>query len=105
MGAWLFFGFFAFQTYFIDDEVDEALPFFTAGPAPSGMEGDETTPEMADDMNKAMAEADMPMMDEVDEPMPEMAGPADVTGSRARMMESAPEAQPADEGAEEAQPA
>ena len=68
------FGFFAFQTYFQDDEVDEALPFFTAGPAPSGMAEDETTEEMADDMNKAMAELDMPMTDEVDEPMPEMAG-------------------------------
>ena len=74
VGAWLVFSFFAFQTYFQDDEVDEALPFFAAGPAPSGMAGDETTAEMADDMNKAMAEADMPMVDEVDEPMPEMDG-------------------------------
>ena len=74
VGAWLVFGFFAFQTYFQDDEVDEALPFFTAGPAPSGMAGDETTAEMADAMNEAMAEADMPMVDEVDEPMPEMEG-------------------------------
>ncbi|MCY4424729.1 MAG: DM13 domain-containing protein [Acidimicrobiaceae bacterium] len=76
VGAWLVFGFFAFQTYFQDDEVDEALPFFTAGPAPSGMAGDETTAEMADAMNKAMAELDMPMVDEVDEPMPEMEGTA-----------------------------
>ena len=38
------------------------------------MAGDETTTEMADAMNKAMAEADMPMDDEVDEPMPPMAG-------------------------------
>ena len=68
------FGFFAFQTYFQDDEVDEALPFFTAGPAPSGIAGDETTTEMADAMNKAMADDDMPMVDEVDEPMPEMPG-------------------------------
>ena len=74
VGAWLVFGFFAFQTYFQDDEVDEALPFFTAGPAPSGMAGDETTAEMADAMNKAMDELDMPMTDEVDEPMPEMEG-------------------------------
>ena len=76
VGAWLVFGFFAFQTYFQDDEVDEALPFFTAGPAPSGMAGDETTAEMADAMNKAMDELDMPMIDEVDEPMPEMPGAA-----------------------------
>ena len=70
------FGFFAFQTYFQDDEVDEALPFFTAGPAPSGIEGDETTEDMAKAMNDAMAEDDMPMVDEVDEPMPDMPGPA-----------------------------
>ena len=76
VGAWLVFGFFAFQTYFQDDEVDEALPFFTAGPAPSGIAGDETTTEMADAMNDAMAEDDMPMVDEVDEPMPDMPGPA-----------------------------
>ena len=73
-GAWLFFVYFAFHTILIDEEVEEDLPFFVAGPAPSGMAGDETTEEMADVMNKAMAEADMPMMDEVDEPMPEMAG-------------------------------
>ncbi len=74
VAAWLVFGFFAFQTYFQDDEVDEALPFFAAGPAPSGMAGDETTAEMADAMNKAMDELDMPMTDEVDEPMPDMEG-------------------------------
>ena len=81
VGAWLVFGFFAFQTYFQDDEVDEALPFFTAGPAPSGMAGDETTAEMADAMNQAMDELDMPMTDEVDEPMPEMEGSADASAS------------------------
>ena len=76
VGAWLVFGFFAFQTYFQDDEVDEALPFFTAGPAPSGIAGDETTEAMAKAMNDAMADDDMPMVDEVDEPMPDMPGPA-----------------------------
>ena len=81
VGAWLVFGFFAFQTYFQDDEVDEALPFFTAGPAPSGMADDETTAEMADAMNKAMDELDMPMNDEVDEPMPEMEGTAGASAS------------------------
>ena len=73
VGAWLFFVYFAFHTILIDEEVDEELPF-AAGPAPSGMTGDETTTEMADAMNKAMAEADMPMNDEVDEPMPPMTG-------------------------------
>ena len=77
VGAWLFFVYFAFHTILIDEEVEEELPFFDAGPAPSGMAGDETTEEMADVMNKAMAEADMPMTDEVDEPMPEMEGTPD----------------------------
>ena len=93
------FGFFAFQTYFQDDEVDEALPFFTAGPAPSGMAGDETTAEMAEAMNKAMTELDMPMNDEVDEPMPEMPGPAP-----SQVPEPGVEAPDQAEPAEETQP-
>ena len=96
MGAWLFFVYFAFQTILIDEEVDEALPFFTAGPAPSGMAGDETTAEMADAMNEAMAEADMSMDDKVDEPMPPMAG----TAAGPSDDDSAEAAQPADEAQE-----
>ena len=104
------FGFFAFQTYFQDDEVDEALPFFTAGPAPSGIAGDETTAEMADAMNDAMAEDDMPMVDEVDEPMPDMPGPAtsQVPKPGVEAAEPATETQPAEEtqpATEETQPA
>ena len=80
VGAWLVFSFFAFHTILFDEEVDEELPF-TARAAPSGIVGDETTAEMADAMNKAMAELDMPMVDAVDEPMPPMAatdaGPSD----------------------------
>ena len=80
VGAWLVFSFFAFHTILFDEEVDEELPF-TARAAPSGIVGDETTAEMADAMNKAMAELDMPMDEEVDEPMPPMAatdaGPSD----------------------------
>ena len=74
------FSFFAFHTILFDEEVDEELPF-TARAAPSGIVSDETTAEMADAMNKAMAELDMPMVDAVDEPMPPMAatdaGPSD----------------------------
>ena len=92
VGAWLVFSFFAFHTIFFDEEVDEELPF-AAGPAPSGMAGDETTTEMADAMNKAMAEADMPMNDEVDEPMPPMAG----TDAGPSDDESGEAAQPTDE--------
>ena len=92
VGAWLFFVYFAFHTILIDEEVDEELPF-AAGPAPSGMAGDETTTEMADAMNEAMAEADMPMDDEVDEPMPPMAG----TDAGPSDDESGEAAQPTDE--------
>ena len=75
LGLWLFFGFFAFHTIWIDDTVDEPLPFFSAGPAPSGIDGDETTADEASAMNEAMADLSMPMIDEVDEPMPpQMAG-------------------------------
>ena len=106
VGAWLVFGFFAFQTYFQDDEVDEALPFFTAGPAPSGIEGDETTEDMADAMNEAMAEDDMPMVEEVDEPMPDMPGPATSQVPKPGVEPSEP-AEPANEtqpATEETQP-
>ena len=102
VGAWLFFVYFAFHTILIDEEVEEDLPFFVAGPAPSGMAGDETTEEMADVMNKAMAEADMPMVDEVDEPMPpEMAGaaPSGEADSGGSAAEESPEATAADETA------
>ena len=98
VGAWLFFVYFAFHTILIDEEVDEELPFFAAGPAPSGMTGDETTTEMADAMNKAMAEADMPMNDEVDEPMPPMAS----TDAGPSEDESGEAAQPTDEAQPEA---
>ncbi len=96
VGAWLVFGYFAFHTILIDEEVDEAVPFFTAGPAPSGIPGDETTEEMADAMNEAMATDEMPRVDEVDEPMPETA--ATGSGNEAQ-------AQPGDADADETQPA
>ena len=92
VGAWLFFVYFAFHTILIDEEVDEELPF-AAGPAPSGMAGDETTEERADAMNDAMAELGMPMNDEVDEPMPPMAG----TDAGPSDDESGEAAQPTDE--------
>ena len=79
VGAWLVFGVFAFQTLFFDQEVNEPAPFFEAGPAPSGIAGDETTQEQADDMNEAMAESGMPETMEVDEPMPDMMMPETTT--------------------------
>ena len=99
VGAWLVFGYFAFHTILIDEEVDEALPFFTAGPAPSGIPGDETTEEMADAMNDAMAADDMPMLDEVDEPMPAMAS-SDTTAADG----SGAQTQPGDSDADYTEP-
>ena len=70
LGLWLVFGFFGFQTLFLDDEVSEANPF-APGPAPSGLAVDETTQELADAMNDAMEEEGVIGNDEVEEPMPE----------------------------------
>ncbi len=70
VGAWLVFGFFGFQTLFIDEEVAEANPF-VAGPGASGLAADETTEEMADAMNRAMDVAGKSGDDPVDEPMAE----------------------------------
>ncbi len=53
VGAWLLFGFFGVQTLFIDEEVSETNPF-AAGPGASGLAIDETTEELAADMNAAM---------------------------------------------------
>ncbi len=68
VGAWLVFGFFGFQTLFIDEEVAEANPF-VAGPGASGLAVDETTEEMADAMNEAMDDAGKSGDDVVGEPM------------------------------------
>ena len=68
IGAWLIFGFFGFQTLFIDKEVAEANPF-VAGPGASGLAVDETTQEMADAMNDAMDDVGRSGDDPVDEPM------------------------------------
>ncbi len=68
VGAWLVFGFFGFQTLFIDEEVAEANPF-VAGPGASGLAVDEITEEMADAMNEAMDDAGKSGVDVVSEPM------------------------------------
>lgn len=70
IGAFLAFGVFGIQTKFIDDEVAEAGPVFASGAAPSGIESDAITQEMADDMTEEMA--DEPVAVEVEEDMPEM---------------------------------
>ncbi len=68
VGAYLLFGFFAIQTLFVDDEVDEANPF-TAGTGPSGLPQDETTGELATAMNKALEEEGITGSQAVGEPM------------------------------------
>lgn len=75
IGAWLFFGVFAFQTAFIDDEVDEAGPVFESGAGTSGLAGDELTESDAAAMNDAMEDDAVPSVDEVDEEKPPMGEP------------------------------
>ena len=68
IGAWLFFGFFEFQTLIFDDKVNEANPF-TATAGASGLEVDATTQEQADAINDAMDKAGITGDSEVDEPV------------------------------------
>jgi hypothetical protein len=61
---------FGIHTLFIDDEVSEAGPAFASGAAPSGIESDAISEDVADEMTEDMA--DEPVMVEVEEDMPEM---------------------------------
>lgn len=63
----------AFQTLFTDTAVDESDPF-AAGPGASGLEIDETSEQLAADMNDAMDEEGKAAKEEVDEqdPMPDV---------------------------------
>ena len=72
--AWLAFGFFGIHTAFIDDKVDEAGPVFTSGAGASGLPSDAIDDDLADAMNDAMDEDDVPGTAAVDE---ESAMPAD----------------------------
>lgn len=68
LGAWLAFGVFGIHTLFTDDVVDEALPVFAVGNV-SGLEGDDITQELADDMDEAAVADETPAVIEADEPM------------------------------------
>ena len=69
--GFLAFGVFGIHTAFVDDKVDEDIPVFAANDAgPSGLAGDETTAEMAADMNEAMQDEGTPMKDEAGDAMP-----------------------------------
>ena len=70
VGVWLVFGLFGFQTLFFDDEVSEANPFATAA-APSGLAIDETTQELADEIDDPIEDEGIPDDDVVEEDMPE----------------------------------
>lgn len=72
-GAWLIFGFFGFQTLFIDDKVEESGPVFASGAGASGLPSDEISDDLAADMNAAVQETDMAVEVEADDEMPEVA--------------------------------
>ncbi len=78
LGAWLFFGFFGFHTAFIDEKVDEAPPVFAAGAAPSGIEADALSEDVADAMNDAMEEEGIAAEERVDEGMDDMPDPGEL---------------------------
>lgn len=80
LGAWLAFGIFGIHTLFTDDVVDEALPDFVVGNV-SGLEGDEITQELADDMNEVVAADEIPAIVEADEPMEDDMPPEMLTGT------------------------
>jgi Electron transfer DM13 len=70
--TWLAFGYFGVHTLFFDDEVNEAPPVFASGAGASGLISDETTAEVAEAINKAMADEGVTVEDTVDESVPEM---------------------------------
>ena len=80
LGAWLAFGIFGIHTLFTDDVVDEALPDFVVGNV-SGLEGDEITQELADDMDEVVAADEIPAIVEADEPMEDDMPPEMLTGT------------------------
>lgn len=65
--AWLAFGFFGIHTAFIDDRVDESGPVFASGAGASGLPSDAIDDDLANAMNDAMDDDDVPAIDRVDE--------------------------------------
>ncbi|MEM7140899.1 MAG: DM13 domain-containing protein [Actinomycetota bacterium] len=76
---WLAFGVFGIHTAFIDDKVDEDGPVFASGAGASGLPSDELSDEDAAAMNEFMADDGTPLVDEADEPMPDMPEPEILT--------------------------
>jgi hypothetical protein len=75
--AYLAFGVLGVQTLFFDDEVSEDVPVFDSGAGASGMPSDSVDTEMMAEMNEDMEEEGTPVVDEADEPMPDMPGRAE----------------------------
>lgn len=69
-GGWLVFGYFGFQTILFDDEVNEDVPVFASGTAPSGLLSDDLGTEDAEAINQAMEDEAAPTDAPVDDPMP-----------------------------------
>lgn len=76
---WLVFVYFGFQTLFFDDKVDEEGPVFASGAGASGLEVDALSEDDAAAMNDAMDELGTELVDEADDPMPDMPEPEIVT--------------------------
>ena len=58
--GWLIFGYFGFQTLLFDDEVNEDVPVFASGAAPSGIPSDEVVADDAAAINQAMQDEATP---------------------------------------------
>ena len=74
--GWLILGYFGFQTLLFDDEVNEDVPVFASGAAPSGIPSDEVGAEDAEAINQAVQDEATPSDTPTDEPMPETAAEA-----------------------------
>ncbi len=70
--AWLAFGHFGIQTLFFDDKVNEAPPVFASGAGASGLASDETTVDVAEEINEVMADEGVVIEDPVEQSKPVM---------------------------------
>ena len=80
----LAFAVFGVHTLFVDAEVDEAVPVFASGAAPSGLPSDVMTVEEVDEMQAVMTQEGTPVEEPVEEDMPMEGTPeivVDVSGT------------------------
>lgn len=76
---WLVFVYFGFQTILFDDKVDEDGPVFASGAGASGLDSDALSEEDAAEINDALDELGTELVDEANDPMPDMPAPEIVT--------------------------